>query len=86
MTDPNRIDPLAPPPKPDAEASPTGAPLLPPKYVPHAIAILTALGGIAALPTMGVTLIPVGICHAALVATIVLAPLLGVASPGLRKK
>jgi hypothetical protein len=78
----NRIDPVAAPP---AAVSPTGTPLIPARFVPHALALLGVLGAVASLPTLGISLIPLAICHGALVGTLILGPILGVASPGLRK-
>lgn len=66
--------------------SPTGTPVLPPRLVPYGVALLGILGGIAALPTLGISLLPVALTQGALVGVLVLGPLLGMASPGLRKK
>lgn len=68
------------------EVSPTGAPVIPAKYVPHGLAVLAVLGAVAAAPTMGISLIPVAVAHGAMLAALILGPLLGVVSPGLRKK
>lgn len=68
------------------EASPTGTAVIPPKYVPHALAVLSVLGAVAAAPTMGLSFIPAGVAGGALLLSVILGSLLGVASPGLRKK
>lgn len=77
----NRIDPTAAP-----AVSPTGAPLIPVKAVPYVVAAITVLGTVGALPTMGISLIPVAICNGCLAAAAILGALAGVASPGLRKQ
>lgn len=68
-----------------SDVSPTGKPVLPPHLVPYGVVLISVLGGIAALPTMGISLLPVAVTQGALVATLILGPLLGMASPGLRK-
>lgn len=84
MPDQNRIDPTAAPAAP--AVSPTGIPVLPPKFVPYGLAVLTVLGALAAAPTLGLSLIPVGVAQGAMLGALILGPLLGVASPGLRKQ
>lgn len=83
MTDPNRIDPLAPPPPRDA--SPTGAPIIPAEAVRYIAAITGLAGVIAGLPLAGVIILPVALTQGAAVAAALGTFLLSL-SPGARRK
>lgn len=65
--------------------SPTGEPLIPPKYNKYIVAGFAALGGLAAAPTLGLSLIPIGVANAALLICVVLGPVFGISSAGIRK-
>lgn len=67
-----------------ASISPNGSPLIPPKAVPW-LALLVGVAGVtASLPTMGLSLPPAVVAIAT--AIVALGTVLGIASPGARKK
>lgn len=67
-----------------APISPTGSPLIPPKAVPWLALLVGAAGVVAALPTMGMSLPPTVVAIAT--AVVALGAVLGIASPGARKR
>lgn len=77
----NRIDPTAAPTEPAARAvSPTGAPWIPPAVVPYLVALGGVAGSVIALAPEHT------IAHRVSVAVLGILGLLGLASPGLRRR
>jgi hypothetical protein len=86
---PDGTSPLQPmePQMPDETpaVSPTGTPLLPPKAVPYAVAVVGAAALLVAAPELGLPfVIPMAIVGIAKI-VVALGALLGIVSPGLRK-
>jgi hypothetical protein len=75
---------IVPAPPAAAPVSPTGAAILPPRVVPYIMAGVTLAGALLAAPEIGVP-IPPALKTVAAVIVFLVAPALGLASPGLRK-
>lgn len=82
--DPAAPTPPYPPPVIAPEVSPTGKALVPPKLVPYVVALVGVAAALVAAPMAGIHLPAIVTNVAALV--VLLAPVFGVASPGLRGK